>query len=124
MGKNRIKALRKINVNNKDYVWNVSTVDGQYKKLKIWKDKIVIFETIVTDTITPNIVKDIILKGEPSISLNYNDEVDTHRTTEGATSIIDALEEDGDIFLTNRQKQMIIDNVYNAIRDAKEFCCG
>tara|TARA_R110000772_G_C13310268_1_gene440038 strand:+ start:1253 stop:1621 length:369 start_codon:yes stop_codon:yes gene_type:complete len=122
MGKNRIKALRKINVNDKDYVWNVSNVEGQYKRLKVWKDKIVIFETIVTDAIKPSIVKDIILNGKPPFSINENDDVDTHRITEGATSIIDNLEEDGDIFLTNRQKQMIIDNVYNAIRDAKEFC--
>jgi hypothetical protein len=64
--KNRKKLLRKINVNNEEYVWCVvdHNCDGDGGcRFKIWKNKIKVYEELIhSKIITPKIVKEKILK--------------------------------------------------------------
>jgi hypothetical protein len=63
--KNRRKLLRKINVNNTEYIWSVSNnnCDGDgSSKLQIWNNKIKIFEELIqSEIITPKKIKQIII---------------------------------------------------------------
>lgn len=66
MGKNRRKLLRRINVNDEQYVWCVVNYncDGDGGSLfQIWKSKIKIFEELISDEIiTPKVVRTKILE--------------------------------------------------------------
>jgi len=63
--KNRIKLLRKINVNNIQYFWCVvdTDCDGDGgSRFQIWENKVKIFEELIwTKIITPKIVREKIL---------------------------------------------------------------
>jgi len=63
--KNRRKHLRKILINNEEYLWCVVNYncdgDGS-SKFQIWKDKSKIFEELINEIITPKIVKEKIKK--------------------------------------------------------------
>jgi hypothetical protein len=64
--KNRIKLLRKININNQHFFWCVvdTDCDGDGgSRFKIWKNKVKIFEEIICNKIiTPKIVREKILQ--------------------------------------------------------------
>ena len=64
--KNRLKNARGININNVQYFWNVSdkNCDGDDGcRLRIWKDRAKIYETVIhTEIITPKSIREIILK--------------------------------------------------------------
>jgi len=64
--KQRKRFLRKITLNNEIYYWLVSdfNCDGDYgSKFQIWKDKKLIYGTLIQgETITPKVVRDIILE--------------------------------------------------------------
>ena len=63
--KNRIKSLRKIQVEGQEYIWNVTDKnhDGDGSaRLKIWKDKVVQLEQRINEDITPGLVEKLIRK--------------------------------------------------------------
>ena len=69
------KKHRNITVEGNDYAWTTQGA-GKYEKLKIWENKKVVFETLITrhHIITPKVVADIIRN--PQVKEYYAQEIE------------------------------------------------